>query len=233
MNTPTISKFISTALMPVGHTMYVYGGGWDESDTKGGISSVSIGEADIWKTFFTLQTSAYDYKKYLHCTSLGLDCTGFIGWCIYNLLNNKSGGEPYVYPSSVLGYSLMERGLGAVIKQKDFHRAGDIFFSPKHRHAYISLGKCSDGSAVLIHSSPPGVMVSGTADKNGRESEAQRLATFFMHKHFPHWSIKYPHCNRPESYLYDYLCFRFYDNVVCDPDNLSLLSPSEILQFLK
>lgn len=233
MNSPTLLKFISTALIPVGHTMYVYGGGWDESDTKGGINSVTIGEAEIWKTFFSLQTSAYDYKKYLHCITLGLDCTGYIGWCIYNLLNNESGGKPFVYPSAVLGYRLMEAGLGSVLKNNDCHRAGDIFFSPKHHHAYISLGKCSDGSVVLLHSSPPGVMLSGTSINSRCESEAQRIATYFMHKNFPHWSIKFPHSNRPESYLTDYLCFRFYDNIVRDPDNIASLTPFEILQFLK
>lgn len=234
MNSPTLLNFISTALIPVGHTMYIYGGGWDESDTKGGLGSVHIGEMDVWKTFFSLQTSAYDYKRYLHCTSLGLDCTGYIGWCIYNLLNSESGGEDYVFQSSVLGYRLMEKGLGTVTKcNNPHHRCGDIFFSEKHHHAYISLGKCSDGSAVILHSSPPGVMLSGTGAKSKKESEAQKLATFFMHRHYPHWSIKFPVSNRGSDYLFDYSRFRFHNNIVPDPDRISLLTPRQILQLLK
>lgn len=234
MNSPTLLKFISTALIPVGHTMYVYGGGWDESDTKGGTSSVHIGEMPVWKTFFSLQTSAYDYKRYLHCTTLGLDCTGYIGWCIYNLLNTKSGEDGFVFPSAVLGCRLMEKGLGTVTKCKNpEHRPGDIFFSEKHHHAYISLGKCSDTSVLLLHSSPPGVMLSGTQTENGSEGEAQSLATSFMHKHYPHWSIKYPQSNRSKDYLFDYSRFRFYKSIVPDPEKISCSTPSQILQLLK
>lgn len=231
---PTVLKLITTAFIPVGHTMYIYGGGWDQSDTKSGIEAVTLGESDTWKMFFELQSSSYNYKNFLHCSSLGLDCTGYIGWVIYNTLNSKNGSEGFVYCSDILGNALEKRGLGIVIKEKSFsHRCGDIFFSPRHRHAYISLGLCEDGSALILHSSPPGVMLSGTASKNKGESIAQKIATDFMHDFYPRWSIKFPDSNRGIDYLSDYLCFRFYNVILPDPEGITLLTPSQILLNLK
>lgn len=233
--TPTVLKFISTAFVPVGHTMYIYGGGWDPSDTKSGIETRVIGESGTWKTFFKLQSSSYNYKNFLHCSALGLDCTGYIGWVIYNTLNSKNGNEGFVYRSDILGYALEKRGLGIVTNEKDYfsHRCGDIFFSKKHHHAYISLGLCDDGSALILHSSPPGVMLSGTASKKKGESIAQKIATDFMHDFYPQWSIKFPDSNRGIDYLSDYLCFRFYNVILPDPEGITLLNPRQILLNLK
>ena len=182
-----------------------------------------------------MSCKSYKYKNYLHCSSLGLDCTGYIGWVLYNLFNTKSGGEGFVYRSDILGYALQDKALGTVTDGKDFknHRCGDILFSSKHHHAYISLGKCADGSAVILHSSPPGVMLSGTACKSANKSEAQKIATDFMHKHYPKWSIKYPDSNRGIDYLSDYSRFRFYDSILPDFERITTLTPEKILSSLK
>ena len=220
----------------MGHTMYVYGGGWDESDTKAGIEAKSIGESAAWKNFFDTQSSSYDYKNFLNCSSLGLDCTGYIGWTIYNLFNDKDGKQGYVFNSDVLGEKLKELGLGAVTCAENVtnYRAGDIFYSEKNKHAFICIGQCEDKSIVLAHSSPPGVMISGTVTPEGKnQSIAQNIANEFMCKCFPKWYAKFPVTDRGKDYLEGYNRFRFYKVIVSDPDEFSLMSPQRILKSLR
>lgn len=231
-NGPTIKKLVKTALTPLGHTMYVYGGGWNEEDTFASLEARSIGESSAWKNFFLTQTSGYNFKKFLHCSTLGLDCTGYIGWVIYNLLNSEDNLPGYVFKSTELGYSLEKLGLGGVSEASlnPTHRCGDIFFSSKYSHAYISLGECEDKSVLLLHSSPPGVILSGTPSPfcKGR-SIAQIYAHRFMQKNHPQWYAKFPKCDRGADYLKDYHRFRFYKVVVPDPDDVSSLCANQIL----
>lgn len=216
---PTIKQLLSKALMPVGHTMYVYGGGWNAEDTGAGDEARSIGVQEVWEKFFIGCTKDYDYKNFKFCTSLGLDCTGYIGWCIYNLLNTENGHAGFVFPSGQLGTKLSELGLGAVEPSEcvKTHECGDIFFSEKFRHAYISVGEYDDGSVLILHSSPPGVMISGTAaaSEDGR-SMAQFHAQELMKTYFPDWYLKYPISDRGKDYLNDYDRFIFYKAVVRD-----------------
>lgn len=231
-NFPTIKKLIKTALIPLGHTMYVYGGGWNEEDTFASLEARTIGESSAWKNFFLTQTSGYNFKKFLHCSTLGLDCTGYIGWVIYNLLNAENNLPGYVFKSGELGYRLENLGLGVVSEAclNPTHRCGDIFFSSKHSHAYVSLGECEDKSILLLHSSPPGVILSGTPSPLCRgRSKAQIYAHRFMHANYPHWYAKFPKCDRGADYLYDYHRFRFYKVVVPDPDDILNCSATHIL----
>ena len=234
-NFPTVKKLVKTALIPLGHTMYVYGGGWNEDDTFASIEARTIGESSAWRNFFLTQTSSYNFKKFLHCSTLGLDCTGYIGWVIYNLLNTQNNLDGYVFKSNELGYRLNELGLGSVSKCTCplTHQCGDIFFSPKHSHAYISLGECQDKSVLLLHSSPPGVILSGTSSPccSASRSQAQKCARKFMQINYPDWFAKFPQCNRGTDYLSDYHRFRFYRTVVPDPDNFTLCPPSYILSL--
>lgn len=232
---PTVKRFISQALLPVGQTMYVYGGGWNEQDTFAGTQARSIGIAPQWYNFFRTQSSDYNFKNFLHCSSLGLDCTGYIGWAIYNLFNEENGKDGYVFESRILGHKLSTMGLGSVTPSKNVtnHRCGDIFFSPRHRHAYISLGQCSDKSVLLLHSSPPGVMLSGTpAQSSCSPSIAQKYACFFMKKHHPEWFLKFPCSDRGIQYLHDYDRFRFYKVILPDPEGICAYSPQTILSKL-
>lgn len=232
---PTLKKFIRTALLPVGHTMYVYGGGWNEEDTFAGTQARTIGESAAWQQFFETQCSNYDFKRFLHCSSLGLDCTGYIGWAVYNLFNDTDNQEGYVFESHELGYRLSELGLGSVTEAHDVtdHRFGDIFFSEKHRHAYISIGECSDKSVLLLHSSPPGVMLSGTSTPEGCASVAQKCATDFMRRKYPLWFSKFPDSNRGADYLSDYHRFRFFNVIVSDPEGYAFCSPLYLTRYDK
>lgn len=229
---PTIKNFIKTALIPLGHTMYVYGGGWNEEDTFAGTQSRTIGECNAWQNFFLTQTKKYNFRNFLHCSSLGLDCTGYIGWAIYNILCTENLLPGYVFESSFLGYKLRELGLGAVTEKENVTNrlCGDIFFSSIHRHAYICVGECSDNSLLLLHSSPPGVMLSGTPSPHNRNfSVAQNFAKKFMRKNYPCWYCKFPDTDRGITYLYDYDRFRFYKVIVSDPEGLMQTDPIEIL----
>ena len=229
---PTIKQFISKALIPVGHTMYIYGGGWNKEDTGAGKEARSIGESELWRKFFQSCKKDYDYRNFRYCTELGLDCTGYIGWSIYNLFNTESGKNGFVFSSGELGFKLSEMGLGAVTLDFDTekHKCGDIFFSSKFHHAYISVGEYTDGSVMILHSSPPGVMISGTgSSKSSKRSMAQIHSERLMKKYFSDWYEKYPKSDRGTDYLKDYKRFRFYNTVVPDPDMLSEKEPDRIL----
>ena len=231
MNFPTIKRFIQTALIPVGHTMYVYGGGWNETDTLASKEACTIGESKKWKEFYETQTSHYNYRDYLYLSSLGLDCTGYIGWCIYNLLYNENNLQGFVFKSGVLGEKLHALGLGSV-SQSDVvstRHCGGIFYSTKHSHAYICVGECPDKSVVLLHASPPGVMVSGTQTPENTDSLAIDISRKFMRKNFPDWFSRYPDTSRSAEYLSDYNRFRFYNVLVPDPDDFTSLSPEDVL----
>ncbi len=232
MNFPTIKRFIKTALIPVGHTMYVYGGGWDETDTAASVEAKTIGESKQWVDFYNSQTSLYNYKDYLRLSSLGLDCTGYIGWAIYNLLYTENARQGFVFKSGVLGEKLHTLGLGSITQasQVSTRHCGDIFYSAKHSHAYICIGECPDKSVVLLHASPPGVMVSGTKTPENKNSLAISFAQEFMHSYFPDWLSRYPDVSRGAEYLYDYNRFRFYNVLVPDPDDFTLLDPEDVLR---
>ena len=38
----TLENLLKTALLPIGNTMYIYGGGWNEEDTGAGIEAMTI-----------------------------------------------------------------------------------------------------------------------------------------------------------------------------------------------
>ena len=56
----TIKRLIQVALQPVGSTMYVWGGGWNQTDDGSGIESTTIGVPSRWAIFFRSQTKDYE-----------------------------------------------------------------------------------------------------------------------------------------------------------------------------
>lgn len=103
-------------------------------------------------------------------------------------------------------------------------------------HVYIVVGECSDGSVVLMHSSPPGVQLCGTPSASGKKnSQAVKLATRYMKKYFRTYYNRYPDCYRDSSYLTKYSQMRWDisgASVMSDPDGYSLMSADEILKDL-
>lgn len=198
----TLKKLLQTALQPVGSTMYVWGGGWNKADTGAGREARTIGVSPKWKQFFEKQTSAYDYNRTRYQIANGLDCSGYIGWCIYNIRNTENGKSGYVMLADQMAKNFASRGWGTYTAKGSVknYRAGDIMSSSGH--VYLVVGQCSDGSVVLLHASPPGVQLAGTPDRNGKsDSRAVRLATRYMKKYYPEWYKKYPNCAKGSSYL--------------------------------
>ena len=234
--TPTLKKFLQTALQPVGSTMYVWGGGWNKADTGAGKEARTIGVSPTWKKFFKKQTKYYDYRNTRYQISNGLDCSGYVGWCIYNLLNTKNGQPGYVMSASKMAKNFASRGWGKYKSKSKVtnYRAGDIMSSSGH--VWIVVGQCSDGSVVLLHSSPPGVQLAGTPSKKGTtNSKAVKLAKKYMKKYYPNWYKKYPNCARGISYLRDYSQMRWDvtgNAIMTDPDGYRNMSAEKILKDL-
>lgn len=196
-----IYKLLKCALKPVGSTMYVWGGGWNDSDTAAGAEAVTIGADKRWRRFFEKCGPDYDFKKEAAPRSCGLDCSGYVGWSIYNALNSESGNEGYVFSSGTVGYRLEALGLGECSDHVTY-RPGDILF--KNGHVWFCMDHFTDGSVLILHSSPPGVMVNGAP----KGSMAHKRADQYM-QGFPQWYEKYPVTFRGEDYLHGYKRFRF------------------------
>ncbi len=231
----TLKHFLEVAMQPVGTTMYVWGGGWSDNDIEAGPEAVSIGVSPRWNAFYQKQTSAYDYNETRYQTHDGLDCSGYVGWAVYNLLNTKSGGSGYVVKSTEMSRSLAGKGFGTYREAPyvtDF-RPGDVMSTTGH--VYIVVGQCSDGSVVIAHSSPPGVQLCGTAAPDGTiYSEAVRLAEEYMGRYFSEWHSRYPKCSRGTSYLTNYNQMRWnvQNGIIKDPDGLSQMQAGQVLKVL-
>lgn len=232
----TLKKFLQTALQPVGSTMYIWGGGWGATE-GGNIDARTIGVSPQWKRYFNQQTSAYNYRNTRYQSRNGLDCSGFVGWTIYNAFNTKSGNTGYVCLAETMTRVFSSKGWGSYTPAGAVtdYRAGDIM-STSAGHVYIVLGSCSDGSVVFIHSSPNGVQINGTYTRSGNpNSKAVKLAEKYMKKYYPKWYKKFPKCSRDTSYLTRYSRMRWYLQGNCmmsDPDGYANKNASQILKDL-
>lgn len=236
--TGTLKKFLQNAMKPVGETLYVYGGGWNEEDTGAGEAAVTIGVSPLWKSFYQTQGADYDSSKYRYQIEKGLDCSGYIGWAIYNTLETENGGEGYVFLAQECAdkYSQMGFGTKSVAGTFNDYLPGDILSSAADCHVWISLGQCSDGSVVLVNASPPGVRICGTPSSDGAsQSDAVKLAEKFMSEQFPDWYSKFPDCSKNMRYLTQYDRMRWDlsgNGVLTDPEGFSELTPEELLTEL-
>lgn len=226
----TVSELMCSATQPIGKCLYVYGGGWNEEDTEAGIEALSYGISPMWIEFYNNNSSLYNYKTTRYQIHNGLDCTGYVGWCMYQLFGDKYSENGYVFPSEKMadGYN---RLFGAEItprgKVKKF-TCGDIM--TKAGHVYIVLGSCPDGSVVFMHASPPCVSLCGTYTPDGRKSSmAVALATEYMKKYFPECYTKYPNCSRNTSYLTDYSSVSLPQSILPDPDGYRNMDAAAIL----
>ena len=235
----TVKNLLLTAMAPLGTTLYIYGGGWNKEDKGASKEARTIGISPKWKEFFDRQNADYRYRddsdrehsyypydginRYSH---LGLDCSGYMGWLLYNVLNTESGKEGYVVEASKGARTFAERyGLGT-LNPKTL-QIGDIISIPGHIWMYI--GSCADGSIVFIHSSVVksrtgadggGVQFSVLNPKfqndktrsnasmmshdmevslreNEKDCDAYRLVESYMKKHFPEWSKRYDVAVKP------------------------------------
>lgn len=236
----TLKQFLKIAMQPVGSTMYIWGGGWNKEDTGAGKSARTIGVSPLWKKFSDQQDSSYNYENYMYQIKKGLDCSGYVGWVVYNYMETENMQPGYVYKSKEVAKTLAEKGFGTYIPSTDMTKfmTGDIMSSTCNDcgHVYIVIGQCEDGSVVLVHASPPGTRISGTPDKNGnKSSQAVAIATKYMKQYFPEWYAKYPTCVVDKSYLTHYSAMRWNlkdENVMTDPDGISSKTPDQILDAI-
>ena len=233
----TIKNFLSVALSPVGSTMYVWGGGWNKADTAAGKEAKTVGLYSGWRSFAKNKKAGYNYRNYRYQIHNGLDCSGYVGWCIYNVINTKNGKKGYVYSASKQAKKFSEMGFGSFTPAASVknYKAGDILSSSGH--VWIAVGECADGSVVLLHSSPPGVQLSGTATSSGKKnSEAYRLAKKYMKKYYKSWYNKYPEVSKGTSYLTDYSRMRWDTDslsaVLTDPDGYQNMNAKQVLKDL-
>lgn len=232
----TLKNLLNTALEPVGTTLYVYGGGWNEEDTGAGAEACTIGLDPRWKAFFESQDASYDYRDYRYHLGYGLDCSGFVGWTLYNTIETENGRRGYVMSSTKMAQVFSDYGWGTYTAAKNVedYRPGDMMST--EGHVWICIGGCDDGSVVLLHSSPNGVTITGTVTPSGKKnSEAVALSNYYMKKYYPRWYQRYPDSSRGISYLTEYDRMRWTLDgtaLLTDPDGYASMTPKEILENL-
>lgn len=226
--TRSVLDFLRIAVQPVGSTMYVWGGGWNEEDTGAGTDAVTLGVSPQWAEFADLQDSTYDFNQTRYQIHDGLDCSGYVGWAVYNVMETENGRPGYVYSSTLMAEKLAERGLGEYIPAGfTTWQPGDVM--SMKGHCWIVVGMCEDGSVLLLHSSPPGVSFCGTNLPDGSPSQAVALAESIMQQYYPQWYAKYPNCARSASYLESSSGMRWSENVLSDEENLREMSAEEVV----
>lgn len=269
----TLKNFLATAFMPVGTTLYVYGGGWDWQDAGSAIQTRTIGVSEDWVRFFRAQDENYTYRDkdgneelkdpansyypyggYNEYFYAGLDCSGYVGWTIYNVMNTENGLEGCVMGSTKTAKKLADNGWGEWTQDfarpvdyagSDFH-PGDVFSISGH--VWMCVGTCDDGSLLILHSTAadsrtgqPGGGPELSAVGEDENCEAYQLADRYMSEYFPEWYERYPVA------LKDYEQYTSVENEnagkfswnltgenggLSDPDHYSDMTPEEILEDL-
>ncbi len=227
----TLYNLLLTAIEPLGHTMYVWGGGWNEEDTAAGEEARSIGESPRWKEFFEMQDSTYNYENTRYQIHDGLDCSGYVGWMIYNVFETTDGGPGYVGKATKMAEEFAGKGWGSYTPASSVTdwKPGDIM--SMKGHVWISLGMCEDQSVVFLHASPPGVILSGTYLSDGSRSQAVELAETYMRTYYPDWYTRYPECARGYQYLTDSGQMR-WNQTLADEEKMQEMTAEEVLQKL-
>lgn len=220
----TVKNLLSTALMPVGRCLYVYGGGWNWQDTGAGEATRTIGLSPDWVRFFEKRDESYTYRdadgdeankdaahsyypygRFNQYGYAGLDCSGYVGWTLYNTFESEDGKAGWVNKSTEFAQGLAAQGLGSWSNEVSVPDGrpetallpGDII--SLKGHVWMALGTCSDGSVVMLHSSPtrsyanqPGGGVQLGAIGPDHNCEALVLAETYNTKYFSDWHDRYP-----------------------------------------
>ena len=262
----TLTNFLKTAMMPVGTTLYIYGGGWDWQDVGSSVQARTLGVSPDWVRFFEENdesftfkgvdgdeehvdptTSYYPYGEYNEYYYAGLDCSGYVGWVIYNTFETEDGKDGYVVPAVAMSKMMEDFGWGTWE-----HKLADRVMKPgdimsMNGHVWISLGTCDDGSVVIAHGTPsdsrtnqPGGGVQLSAVGESEECEAYKLADTYMSRYYPEWYERYPAVVRDPEVYFEYTsdkAGRFtWDTTaeagLADPDGLQEKKPAEVLALL-
>lgn len=275
MGTPgerTLTNYLETALMPVGTTLYIYGGGWDWQDEGSSIQTRTLGVSPDWIRFFEdhdtdytyraadddpkteIASDYYPYGGFNEYYYAGLDCSGYVGWVLYNTFETENGHDGYVGSSTLFAQRLSEYGFGEWTQDIRMPGAGNGYemkpgdVMSVNGHVWISLGTCDDGSVVIVQSAPsrsrtgqPGGGVQISAVGESYNCEAYILADRYMSEYYPGWYERY------KTYLCDPDLFFSFEGAdagrftwdvteagegLSDPDGLQGMDPEEVLSIL-
>ena len=213
----TLKNYLQTAMNPVGTALYVYGGSWDWQDVNSSNQALTIGLPHSWIDFFQQQDANYTYKNsadpahsyYPHNSwnqyyYAGLDCSGYVGWVVYNVMHTQNSvntdNDGYVMSSTKMAKTFADKGWGTWTRDIKSFKPGDIF--SMSGHVWTVLGVCDDGSIVFLHSTPSdskagqgggGVQLSALNPNSDddKNCEAYKLVTKYMTKYYPEWSTRY------------------------------------------
>ena len=229
----TIKNYLAGALQPVGQALYVWGGGWNDSTRKGTSQTMT--------DFYNSQSSSYDYNNYRDLSTAnrakGFDCSGFVGWAAYQVMQSKSGvGSGYTVVSGEVGSYYKSMGWGSVLTQANLASddwtvyPGDVGYDSGH--TWIILGQCKDKSAVIVHSTPnAGVQIAGTPKPSGDySSQAITLAQKYMSR-YPGFT-KYAYHTSSGNYIRRGNYLRWNRSTLSDPDGYLNMTADQILADL-
>ncbi len=240
-----IASVIKNAGKPLGKTLYVWGGGWNAADNGSGETAVNVGLWPEWENYFNRNRQGYSFRPGQSAWRrgerqwrfYGLDCSGYLGWTLYNSVHKGRNAAGYVADAGQIASSLTAYGYGTVTacSPSSTFRPGDIISISGH--CYLVLGQCSDRSVLLIHSAPNGgVQVSGTVN-GGSSSQASRLAKSFMQQNYPTWWASFGGEGKQSVSASSYLNGRKFswtaNGQVGDSAGIQSKSPEQILNYLK
>ena len=257
----TLLNFLKTAIEPVGTALYIYGGGWDWQDAGSSVQTRTIGVSPDWVRFFNEQNENFTYKEqdgnkekadpaasyypyggYNEYYYAGLDCSGYVGWVLYNTFETSNMQDGYVMGSTGMAKKLAENGYGYRTQDISAMRPGDIMSI--NGHVWISLGTCSDGSTLIVHSTPsrsrtnqPGGGVQISAIGNSKECEAYKLADKYMSEYYPEWYRRYPVYLCDPNVYFTFTGetagkFTWSTEALPDSENVQDMKPNEVLEIL-
>lgn len=230
----TIKNLLRFGISPIGSTMYIWGGGWNGFGGNNGAQQFKTGLSPKWRAFAKKHKSNYSYLGYLFQREKGLDCSGYVGNCVYNVMETSNGKQSYVSLASSEGINYAKRGFGKYSSKAvpGKRKAGDVMTC--FTHVWICMGECSDGSAVIMHSSPPMVSLAGTPSKTGvSNSKAVKLARKYMKKYYPTQYKNYPNSvYRGSNYNTSYGRMTWNKKTLADPEGYKNLTANKILADL-
>ncbi len=229
-NAKTIKNYLQNGLQPIGQCLYVWGG-WGHGTTKGVPSE--------WKAFYDSHANGYNYHGYEFQRTKGLDCSGFVGWAAYQVMQSRSNvGSGYTVVSGAVGSTYQSLGWGTIINQAQLASSGykiypgDVGFDDGH--TWIMLGQCRDKSCVVLHSTNHGgVQLAGTPTPDGNySSQAVALARQYMAK-YPSYN-KYTSLYKPSTgnFIRRGNFLRWNRATLADPDGYLNMTADQILADL-
>ena len=218
----TVRNFLKNALLPLGNTLYIWGGGHTDAEAE------SYGVNAQWKQFFNTQNSTYNYSDHLYEYGKGLDCSGYVGWTAHQVTK-----EYATTTSTGMPAYFARKGWGTCVTGDTSQKftPGDVV--SKCGHVWIVIGQCSDGSVVVIHATPPYIQLGGTVSSTGSiNSEAIELANEYMKMYYPVAYERYGVKVLDRSYLTGVNHFTWSSSILSDSEGYRRKKPAEILNDL-